>query len=159
MLLDLSSSLAVPRGKDASFSPEAARERTAALRAAATGTELPLPGGDAALLTAWTETFDAYVGFLRVDPALRERTGHWASFALPKPFRFDALVPTTRPDPALPELFVGPPEHVRRRDGFDLTDRRMSRARGDERDDYCLLCHDRDKDSCSKGLATTRRAA
>ena len=43
------------------------------------------------------------------------------------------LVPLRRPDPELPNLTEGPPEHRRRRDGFGLTDPRMSPARGRER--------------------------
>ena len=46
----------------------------------------------------------------------------------------------------------GKTEEMRRRDGFKLTD-----DRGTQRDalaevDYCLICHERDKDSCSTGL-------
>jgi len=40
MLFDLSGSLATPRGKDASFSPEAAREKVASLRRVAAGTSM-----------------------------------------------------------------------------------------------------------------------
>jgi NADPH-dependent glutamate synthase beta subunit-like oxidoreductase/NAD(P)H-flavin reductase len=151
-LFDLSGSLATPRGKDASFSPEAAREKVAALRRAAAGTGLPLPEDDVALLSAWTEAFDAWVALLRFDPAYRGRTARWASFVLPKPVKFDALVPTTRPDPALPEVRAGLPTHLRHRDGFDLTDRRKTRREVTGEAFYCLLCQDRDKDSCAKGF-------
>ena len=151
-LFDLSGSLASPRAKDASYAPEAAREKVAALRRTAAGMGLPLPDEEAALLSAWTEAFDAYVGLLRFDPAHRERTKHWVSFALPKPFRFEALVATTRPDSALPEIRAGLPTHVRHRDGFDLTDRRKSRREVTGETFYCLLCQERDKDSCAKGF-------
>jgi len=43
--------------------------------------------------------------------------------------------------------------HPRReRDGFALTDRRQPLRRVQDEVDYCIYCHDRDKDSCSKGL-------
>jgi NADPH-dependent glutamate synthase beta subunit-like oxidoreductase/NAD(P)H-flavin reductase len=151
-LFDLSASLATPRGKDASFAPEAAREKVAALRRAAAGPGLPAPEDDAALLAAWAEAFDAWVGLLRFDPAHRGRTRSWASFVLPRPLRFDALVESERPDPAFPELRAGLPVHARHRDGFDLTDRRKSRREVTGETFYCLLCQDRDKDSCAKGL-------
>jgi NADPH-dependent glutamate synthase beta subunit-like oxidoreductase/NAD(P)H-flavin reductase len=154
ILFDLAGSLAAPRGKDASFSADAARERVAALRAGAAGTGLPLPGDDADLLKAWSEAFDAYAALLRFDPAHGVRTARWASFVLPRPFRFDALVPTTRPDPGLPEARAGLPDHLRHRDGFDLTDRRKSRREVTGEAFYCLLCHEREKDSCSKGFVT-----
>ncbi len=48
-------------------------------------------------------------------------------------------------------------QHRRRRDGFALTDLRMSPRESDEVD-YCLYCHERQKDSCSTGC-TRRRAA
>jgi NADPH-dependent glutamate synthase beta subunit-like oxidoreductase/NAD(P)H-flavin reductase len=151
-LFDLAASLATPPGKDSTFSPETARARVAALRTEAAGTDLPVSGDDAALLSAWTGTFDAYVALLRFDPAHRERTARWASFRLPRPFRFDALVPTVRPDPAFPEMRAGLPEHRRHRDGFDLTDRRKSRREVTGETFYCILCQERDKDSCSKGF-------
>ena len=58
-LFDLAGSLAPARARDASYTPEAAHERVAFLRARAAGTSLPLPADDAALVTAWTEAFDA----------------------------------------------------------------------------------------------------
>ncbi len=157
-LYDLTASLATPRGKDASLTPEASRQRLAELRTRAAGSPLPLPADDLALLTAWTEAFDAWVAFLRFDEEGRARTKGWASFALPKPFRFDALVPTVRPDPGLPERRAGLPVHARHRDGFDLTDRRKSAREVTGETHYCLLCHDREKDSCAKGFITKEGA-
>jgi hypothetical protein len=89
------------------------------------------------------------------DPAHR-----WASLHAPKTLDWNHLVHIRRPEPeTLPELFVGPAEHVRERDSFALTDRRMG-ARGVEQEiDYCLYCHERDKDSCSKGMRDRRRPA
>jgi NADPH-dependent glutamate synthase beta subunit-like oxidoreductase/NAD(P)H-flavin reductase len=47
---------------------------------------------------------------------------------------------------------VGPDDRLRRRDGFRLTDRRMNPREVLSEIHYCVLCHERDKDSCSKGL-------
>ncbi len=82
------------------------------------------------------------------DPAHR-----WASLHQPKTLDWTHLVHLRRPEPeTFPELFVGPAEERRERDSFALTDRRMG-ARGVEQEiDYCLYCHERDKDSCSKGM-------
>jgi NADPH-dependent glutamate synthase beta subunit-like oxidoreductase/NAD(P)H-flavin reductase len=49
-------------------------------------------------------------------------------------------------------MLDGPTETRRARDGFHLTDPRMSSPEVLAQVDYCLYCHDRDKDSCSKGL-------
>jgi hypothetical protein len=43
--------------------------------------------------------------------------------------------------------------------GFGLTDRRMSALEVESEVDYCLYCHDRDKDSCSKGLREAKTGA
>lgn len=42
--------------------------------------------------------------------------------------------------------------HHRKRDGFALTDRRGSTREITKQIDYCMICHEREKDSCSKGL-------
>src|SRR5262249_6637610 len=110
------------------------------------------PDDDDALLTAWSLAFDSYVGLLRFDPIHRARTKKWPTFFLARPVKFDALVPTIRPDPALPEARFGLPAHARPRDGFDLTDRRKSARDVTGETFYCLICHEREKDSCSKGF-------
>ena len=48
---------------------------------------------------------------------------------------------------------VGPESRLRRRDGFTLTDARMGPREVLSEIHYCVLCHERDKDSCSKGLS------
>ena len=40
----------------------------------------------------------------------------------------------------------------RKRDGFALTDRRGPTREITKHIDYCMICHEREKDSCSKGL-------
>jgi NADPH-dependent glutamate synthase beta subunit-like oxidoreductase len=84
----------------------------------------------------------------------------WLSykFAPPTPDALN-LVELRRPSEALREMIVGPPEHRRARDGFRLTDRRMSPSQVLAEVDYCLYCHDRDKDSCSKGLRDAKTGA
>ena len=62
------------------------------------------------------------------------------------------LVEVERPEPQLPEAMVGPEWRLRRRDGFKLTDARMKPREVLSEIHYCVLCHERDKDSCSKGL-------
>ncbi|MBL9027485.1 MAG: FAD-dependent oxidoreductase [Myxococcales bacterium] len=81
------------------------------------------------------------------DPAHR-----WPSLKAPHNIDPANLVKLRRTRDDLPELFVGPADERRARDGFSLTDRRMSPRQAEQEIDYCLLCHDRDKDSCSKGL-------
>jgi NADPH-dependent glutamate synthase beta subunit-like oxidoreductase/NAD(P)H-flavin reductase len=84
----------------------------------------------------------------------------WLSykFAHPTPDALN-LVELRRPSQVIPEMIVGPVEHRRERDGFRLTDRRASFKHILAEVDYCLYCHDRDKDSCSKGLRDVKTGA
>ena len=86
------------------------------------------------------------------DPAASDVTSGWVSFKTAERVDFDALVPVERPNPDLPELACGPEHTQRRRDGFELTDRRYDRKQVLGEVDYCILCHDRDRDSCTKGV-------
>ncbi|HEY0428792.1 MAG TPA: FAD-dependent oxidoreductase [Pyrinomonadaceae bacterium] len=80
------------------------------------------------------------------------RKKKWYSFKVPHALDYQNLVHLIHPEPKLHNIMRGRERDLRRRDGFKLTD-----ARGTMRDslyevDYCLICHERDKDSCSKGL-------
>ena len=82
------------------------------------------------------------------DPAFRG----WVIFRFPENVEPFHLVDVQRPDAALPEAMIGPDWRLRRRDGFTLTDPRMKPREVLSEIHYCVLCHERDKDSCSKGL-------
>ncbi len=74
---------------------------------------------------------------------------------LRKPHELDwehGLVHHIRPIEGLPEAIEGSPKLFRRRDGFKLTDRRANDAMAMNEIDQCVFCHEREKDSCSKGL-------
>jgi NADPH-dependent glutamate synthase beta subunit-like oxidoreductase/NAD(P)H-flavin reductase len=73
----------------------------------------------------------------------------WTSFRLPKPLIFDKLVATEPEDDV---RFGGPHEEFRRRDAFHLTDPRMPPRQITDESHYCIYCHERNKDSCSKGF-------
>ncbi len=76
----------------------------------------------------------------------------WVVFRFPENLDYDHLVQVRRPNPALPEQIFGPDEKLRRREGFQLTDQRYSRREVMSEIHYCVLCHERDKDTCSKGI-------
>ena len=82
------------------------------------------------------------------DPAYKS----WVVFRLPEAVDFFGLVHVERRDPALPAALTGPASQLRRRDGFILTDPRMTEREALGEIHYCILCHERDKDSCAKGL-------
>jgi NADPH-dependent glutamate synthase beta subunit-like oxidoreductase/NAD(P)H-flavin reductase len=76
----------------------------------------------------------------------------WVIFRFPETLEPMQLVKVLRPDPSLPEAMVGPEEKLRRREGFVLTDARYSPREVLSEIHYCVLCHERDKDTCSKGI-------
>jgi NADPH-dependent glutamate synthase beta subunit-like oxidoreductase/NAD(P)H-flavin reductase len=80
------------------------------------------------------------------------RFKNWVVFRFPESLDYDHLVHVQRPDAALPEEIVGPDEKLRRRQGFQLTDQRFNRREVLSEIHYCVLCHERDKDTCSKGI-------
>jgi NADPH-dependent glutamate synthase beta subunit-like oxidoreductase/NAD(P)H-flavin reductase len=104
--------------------------------------------GDKAVVARALEQVERWLVMRRHDPEL----AHWMAFRLAASIHHESLVQLRRPSESLPETLVGPEEHARHRDGFRLTDRRMSRLEVRNEVELCLYCHDRDKDSCSKGF-------
>ena len=76
----------------------------------------------------------------------------WVAFRFPENVEPWNLVQVQRPNAALIEQMIGPDGRLRRRDGFVLTDLRATNREVLSEINYCVLCHERDKDSCSKGL-------
>jgi NADPH-dependent glutamate synthase beta subunit-like oxidoreductase/NAD(P)H-flavin reductase len=164
-LLDLESDfLAAVRQKKIPEVPPEAREaaRTLAERAGHTthpGLEHPTGDSDEALLGFLESLLRTCALFARARlerPEWRDQVARWPSWHLPETLDFEHLVETERPDRALPELRTGPPGRQRRRPGFGLTDPRMTRREVLGQTHYCLLCHEREKDSCSKGFFDTK---
>ncbi len=138
---------------------DALRERIDTVRSrvdsliAAEGIAYPYDATDEARgsFSAWVlGSIEAYLVVRKADH--HDTVRSWASMRSPRNLDFAHLVEVKRPDDQLPELFVGGDHGRRERDSFQLTDRRGSAREVEEQIDYCLLCHDRDKDSCSKGL-------
>jgi NADPH-dependent glutamate synthase beta subunit-like oxidoreductase/NAD(P)H-flavin reductase len=79
-------------------------------------------------------------------------TREWASFKIAGKVDFEHMVEMETAPLQVPNAYVGPYQHYRRRDGFALTDLRFSLREAACEVDYCVICHERDKDSCSKGF-------
>ncbi len=92
------------------------------------------------LLEAWSA-----IAFFK-----KEKT--WYSFKTPHGLDYQNLVHLIHPREEIPELLRGADEEMRRRDGFKLTDQRGTMRDALYEVDYCLICHEREKDSCSTGL-------
>ena len=80
------------------------------------------------------------------------QTKKWVSFKTPKSLDYENLVHITRPQANIPELMNFTENHLRKRVGFKLTDDRGTMREALNEIDYCLICHERGKDSCSTGL-------
>lgn len=77
---------------------------------------------------------------------------HWTSFAIPERLDYLNLVPTVPLPNDKCGRVAGLPEELRLRDGFKLTDPRMSAREVQDEVNYCIYCHDHDGDFCSKGF-------
>lgn len=76
----------------------------------------------------------------------------WSSFKLPKKLDFKHLVNL---DPVAEDELnrqQAPRSSWRYRQGFELTDRRMSQREVLSEIDYCVYCHEKESDFCSKGF-------
>ncbi len=139
---------------------DALHARAAEIRAAIGGSiagATPTDEEDGAVAASALDAIEAWLHARRADhhdPAHR-----WPTLKAPANLDYQNLVVLRRADEKIPELFVGPEHERRRRDGFALTDRRMEVREVESEVDYCLYCHDRDKDSCSKGLRDNKTQA
>ena len=111
-----------------------------------------LPDGNsldgAKVVAAWSEVLGQWCALHLHDRAYR----HWVSLRFPEAVEHFNLVQVQKPLSDLPEAMIGPDERLRRRDGFGLTDERMSPRQVLSEIHYCILCHERDKDTCAKGI-------
>ena len=109
--------------------------------------------GDEAEKAAVSSSIDA---LSRWCAAHMNDAGHrsWVVFKVAGTIDYFRLVEVEHRQAELPTAMTGPERHLRRRDGFTLTDRRMTPREVLSEINYCVLCHEREKDSCSTGLVT-----
>ncbi|MGB7202488.1 MAG: FAD-dependent oxidoreductase [Pyrinomonadaceae bacterium] len=84
--------------------------------------------------------------------AFHTKARKWHSFKVAHPLDYQNLVHLIHPEPQLHNIMRGGDEILRKRDGFKLTDDRGTMRDALAEIDYCLICHEREKDSCSTGL-------
>ena len=109
-------------------------------------------GTDAELVAALLDVVRRWSHLSQVDAGLARTVANWVSFKEPEKTDFNALVPheiETRDGYA---VWKGRAASRRRRDGFALTDERYDGRHVLYEIDHCIYCHDRDTDSCSKGM-------
>ncbi|MEN8259214.1 MAG: pyridine nucleotide-disulfide oxidoreductase, partial [Pseudomonadota bacterium] len=85
-------------------------------------------------------------------PNMKAAVADWVSFKNPKKTDFTHLVEHDTRNFGAYSAWAGDAAHHRRRDGFSLTDTRFPERRVLYEVDHCIYCHDRDTDSCAKGM-------
>ncbi len=135
---------------NADAAAEAVRARLAAHGAAASVfaevIALAYPADFIAALMDLTQRFSFIAGH---DESL---TGHWLSFKFPEKRDFDHLVAHDTVEFDGYSAWMGQAGQHRRRDGFKLTDPRFKQRDVLSEVNHCIYCHERDTDSCSKGM-------
>ncbi len=111
-----------------------------------------LRGDDKALVSGLLQRLEAWAFAFPRAEATRDRAHAWVTLRHPRTLAFEHLVELAHPQADMPELVEGPASRRRRRDGFQLTDPRMNPTQVAAEVDYCLYCHARERDSCSRGL-------
>ncbi|HEX9672873.1 MAG TPA: FAD-dependent oxidoreductase [Burkholderiales bacterium] len=104
-----------------------------------------------------------YAAWAAHTEAGKARRGSGVLFKAPSKLDPRRLVPLVSDESAGYRSHRLAPHHLRRRDGFKLTDAGADLVRALDEANYCIWCHEQGKDSCSKGLpekgATGRGAA
>lgn len=85
-------------------------------------------------------------------PQLQAQVAHWVSFKTPAKINFKDLVEHEICVENQYQAWSAHKSHHRRRDGFALTDKRFNQRQVLYEVDHCIYCHERDTDSCSKGM-------
>ncbi|OAI11833.1 hypothetical protein [Methylomonas koyamae] len=85
-------------------------------------------------------------------PELQAVVEKWLSFKIAEKTDLDNLVAHASVSQDGYEVWACDEHHHRRRDGFALTDKRFKQRQALYEIDHCIYCHDRDNDSCSKGI-------
>ncbi|MEQ1921499.1 MAG: FAD-dependent oxidoreductase [Pyrinomonadaceae bacterium] len=84
--------------------------------------------------------------------AFHKRLKKWHSFKVPHGLDYQNLIHLIHPEPKLHNIMRGAEDILRKRDGFKLTDDRGTMRDALYEIDYCMICHEREKDACSTGL-------
>lgn len=86
------------------------------------------------------------------SPTLYPATATWTSFNIPERLDYLQLVPTVPLAHDTCGRVAAPAADLRLRDGFKLTDPRMTAREVQDEVNYCIYCHDHAGDFCSKGF-------
>lgn len=98
------------------------------------------------------EKLVCWCAWIMTDASAKATVQNWVMFHLPEKLDYYHLVPLVPvPDDEVGRL-EGLPEQQRIREGFQLTDHRMTQREVLSEIDYCVYCHTKEGDFCSKGF-------
>ncbi|HXZ95453.1 MAG TPA: FAD-dependent oxidoreductase [Burkholderiales bacterium] len=100
-----------------------------------------------------------YAAWAALTPAGRERHRNGVLFKAPAKLNYMRLVPVIADDSKGYTAYSLDEKHLRRRQGFALTDSGTDLVGALDEAHYCIWCHEQGKDSCSKGLKEKPPAA
>ena len=107
---------------------------------------------DETFVTTLLDQLERWLHIAGLDSELQLLTKNWMLFKFPERTDFNNLVEVEEEQHVGYVALTGPKEKRRRRDGFALTDNRMEPREILYEVDHCIYCHDRNTDSCSKGM-------
>jgi NADPH-dependent glutamate synthase beta subunit-like oxidoreductase/NAD(P)H-flavin reductase len=87
-----------------------------------------------------------------ITPTAQKIVQGWTSFRIPERLDYSHLVAHVPVTHDKLERSAAPASKLRQRDGFKLTDPRMTARQAQDEVNYCIYCHDHDGDFCSKGF-------
>ncbi len=93
-----------------------------------------------------------YAAWSALTPAGRERHRRGVLFKAPSKLNYIRLVPVVADDSKGYTAYSLDEKHLRRRQGFALTDSGTDLVGALDEAHYCIWCHEQGKDSCSTGL-------
>ncbi len=98
------------------------------------------------------ERLTRWCALVLTEPEARAAVAGWVSFRTPQRVDPGNLVELREADTGETWRLEGVSAKWRRRDGFALTDRRMSAREVQGEVHYCIYCHDHEGDFCSRGF-------
>lgn len=109
---------------------------------------------DKALLAAACDALEQWCACVQHDADFAPFAANsWVSFKQPARTNFAKLVHYSEREHGGYKAWAAEAGQRRRRDGFSLTDKGFGLRRVLYEIDHCIYCHDRDNDTCSKGMA------
>jgi NADPH-dependent glutamate synthase beta subunit-like oxidoreductase/NAD(P)H-flavin reductase len=93
-----------------------------------------------------------YAAWASTTPEGRRKHAAGVLFHAPRKLDFMRLVPVQTDTARGYAAHRLPEDHLRHREGFDLTDSGTDLVGALDEANYCIWCHEQGKDSCSKGL-------